>query len=106
MTIVQMQQNIRVHCEDCGHFRTRHVKHVGCLVCNFLASKKMLNHIPCKNVFKSRLPQSEIDQAVLVAKDSYPGRTRCATCLEIWWAHEGMLCPNGETLFVPLIEGN
>jgi hypothetical protein len=55
--------------------------------------------------FLSRLPERDIEQARAVAKDAYNGRTQCATCYEIWWAHDGLLCPNGETLFVPLIDG-
>lgn len=59
----------------------------------------------CKEFFIARLPQRDIEQARQVSKDAYNGKTRCATCLEIWWAHDGLLCPNGETLFVPLIGG-
>jgi hypothetical protein len=56
--------------------------------------------------FISRLPQVEIDQARAVSKETFPGQTKCATCFEIWWSHDGMLCPNGETLFIPLVGGD
>lgn len=103
MTLLQMQKNISVHCATCGHFRTRHVKGFGCLVCDSLIRKGWRLEALCRESFTSRLPQSEIDQALKVAKNSHDGKERCASCLEIWWAHDGALCPNGETLFIPLI---
>jgi ribosomal protein L32 len=105
MTIVQTQKSITVHCPTCGHYKSRHVKHAGCLVCAWLQGKGMLKSMICQEHFISRLSSSETDQALKVSKESYNGATKCATCFEIWWAHDGMLCPNGETLFVPLIGG-
>lgn len=103
MTIVQTQKLITVHCRDCGHFKSRHEKNLGCFVCAAMLAKGWQKTPMCHNHFPSRLPQVERDQARRASKGSYAGETRCATCLEIWWAHDGMLCPNGETLFVPLI---
>lgn len=105
MTIVQTQKVITVHCPTCGHFRTRHLKGQGCVVCEFEITKGWRKGFVCMETFTSRLSQREVDQARAVAKDAYSGQTQCATCLEIWWAHDGLLCPNGETLFVPLIGG-
>jgi hypothetical protein len=59
----------------------------------------------CAERFPSRLSQSELDQARAASKDSYEFKTMCATCREIWGSHEGFLCPNGMTLFVPAIGG-
>jgi hypothetical protein len=106
VTIVQTQKIITVHCPHCGHFRSRHLKGEGCVVCAFAVAKGWSTKAICMEVFKSRLSDREIEQARSVAKDSYNGQTTCATCLEIWWAHDGLLCPNGETLFVPLIGAN
>lgn len=106
MTIVQTQKQITVHCPTCGHFRTRHIKGEGCLICAFEIVKGWRKGLPCMEFFKSRLSQLEIDQARAASKDAFAGTTRCATCLEIWWSHDGYLCPNGETVFVPLIGGD
>ncbi len=104
-TLVQTQKTITVHCPNCGHFRSRHIKGAGCIVCEFTIRKGWQKPPICREVFTSRLSQSEQDQARAVGKEAYIGTTKCATCLEIWWAHDGLLCPNGETLFVPLIGG-
>lgn len=103
MTLVQMQKDIKVHCETCGHYRSRHEKGIGCLVCVMAIAKGFTKQKPCRNWFTSRLPQSEIEQAKAASKTLYGGKQICATCLEIWWAHDGMLCPNGETLFTLLL---
>lgn len=102
--LVQTQKTIVVHCPDCGHYKSRHEKGAGCVICAYQILKGWQKpNTQCLKYFMSRIPQSEIDQARAVSKSTYGGKTRCATCLEIWWAHDGMLCPNGETLFVPLI---
>jgi hypothetical protein len=107
MTIVQTQKSIVVHCPDCGHFKSRHEKRRGCLICAALIERGMMPaNRQCRNHFISRLSPRELEQARAVAKDTYKGKTVCATCYEIWWAHDGMICPNGSTLFVPLIGGN
>jgi hypothetical protein len=106
MHLVQTQQSITVHCPSCGHFKSRHIPGAGCEVCAFMIAKKWGFAAPahvCRETFKSRLSQRERDQARAVSKDSYGGQTKCATCYEIWWAHDGLICPNGETLFVALI---
>ena len=105
--LIQTTKTIRVHCENCGHYRTRHVKGFGCLVCQFLISKGMRSRLEqCKESFTFRIGPREVEQARAHPKDSYDGQTTCATCGEIWWSHEGLLCPNGETLFVPAIGGD
>jgi hypothetical protein len=105
--LIQTQKTIQVHCDECGHFRTRHLKGFGCMVCKFETEKGLrsaLDH--CRQSFTTRLSARELEQARAVAKDSYDGQSTCATCFEIWWAHEGLLCPNGETLFVLLVGGD
>lgn len=106
MTIVQTQKQITVHCPTCGHFRSRHTKEDGCVICAFEIAKGWRSGLICGELFPSRLNQSELDQARAASKDAFAGTTRCATCLEIWWSHNGYLCPNGMTLFVPLIGGD
>ncbi len=101
--LVQTQKSIVVHCPSCGHFKSRHVKIVGCAICEFEIRKGWRKAAMCYESFTSRLSDREIEQARAVTKGAHNGKTRCATCLEIWWAHDGMLCPNGETLFVPLV---
>lgn len=105
MTLVQTQKVITVHCPTCGHYRSRHVKGEGCLICAFEILKGWRKGQLCMESFTSRLAKHEIEQARAVSKDSYKGSTQCATCFEIWWSHDGMICPNGETLFVPLVGG-
>lgn len=39
------------------------------------------------------MTQREIEKALLVKKDTYPGNTECADCGEIWFAHNGSICP-------------
>jgi len=104
-TLIQTQKSIVVHCPNCGHFKSRHVKGVGCVVCDYMIQKGWSKGPRCTETFKSRLSESEIEQARKVSKDEYAGQTVCATCLSIWWSHDGLLCPNGETLFVPMIGG-
>lgn len=106
MTIVQTQISIIVHCPTCGHFKSRHERGIGCLVCMVMIAKGWIRSKQCTEYFPSRLTQRELEQARAVGKDSYNGKQQCATCYEIWWAHDGMLCPNGQTLFVPLIGEN
>jgi len=105
MTIVQTQKSIVVHCPNCGHFKSRHTPE-GCEVCAFMIARGWQRAPLCHERFKSRLSLHEMEQARAVPKGSYEGQARCATCLEIWWAHDGLLCPNGETLFVVLIGGD
>lgn len=101
--IVQTQQSITVHCPTCGHFKTRHVAGAGCAICAWEILKGWRKSACCKEIFKSHLSDRERDQARAVPKDSHNGQARCATCLEIWWSHDGLICPNGETLFTLLI---
>lgn len=90
---------IKTTCDNCGHWKSRHVKGGGCVVCAFLKSQGKIQHV-CMEYFPSPLSQSEIDQARAASKDSYPPMTVCASCREIWMAHTGYLCPNGQTLFI------
>jgi ribosomal protein L32 len=106
MTIVQTQKSIAVHCPNCGHYKTRHDKFTGCAVCAFQIAKGWQKTPHCLEHFVSRLTPRELEQARAASKTNYMGKTKCATCFEIWWAHDGMLCPNGETLFVPMIGDN
>ena len=39
------------------------------------------------------LTRREIDKALNVKDDTYPGSTECAVCGEIWFAHSGEICP-------------
>lgn len=39
------------------------------------------------------MTRPEIEKALLVKKETYPGNTECACCGEIWFAHNGELCP-------------
>ncbi|MFL6546913.1 MAG: hypothetical protein ACJ8LM_17255 [Candidatus Udaeobacter sp.] len=108
MTLIKTQEMVTVRCDECGHYRTRHLKGFGCLVCQWEVEKKFRAPMKrCKKDFPSfRLSPREVEQARAVSKNSYDGQSVCATCYEIWWAHEGLLCPNGETLFVLLVGGD
>lgn len=102
--LIQTSKSIAVHCDHCSHWKTRHVPSFGCIICSFEIKQGMRDPKKmCMNWFASRLSQREIAQAVAADKKAYERSTRCASCLEIWLSHEGFLCPNGETLFVPLI---
>jgi len=95
---VLTRKEIEVHCPSCGHWKANHGKGTGCSICRNLHPWKI-----CNEFFPSRLSRSEIDQARAADKDSFPSQTVCAVCFEIWMAHTGYLCPNGQTLFVPLL---
>lgn len=95
------------HCPDCGHFRIRHRVGYGCTTCAGLIERGLQPEKTfCDAGFTSRLPKQVLEQAVRHSKDSYAGDAQCAVCFEIWWAHEGLLCPSGETLFTLLIGGD
>lgn len=39
------------------------------------------------------MTKREIEKALTVNRDTYPGQTVCAVCGEIWYAHNGEICP-------------
>lgn len=106
MTIVQLQKSIVVHCATCGHYKSRHGPE-GCVICAWEIMKGWRKTQICRERFVLRLSLRDAEQARAFPKNSYRGSQVCATCFEIWLSHDGLLCPNLETLFVPLIgEGN
>jgi ribosomal protein L32 len=97
--LILTKKQIQVNCPSCGHYKSRHVRTAGCQVCIFLVSQGIIGSM-CGEYFPSLLSQREIDQAIAADKDSYPPMSPCAVCGEIWMAHQGYLCPNGQTVFV------
>lgn len=89
-------------CSGCGHFKTAHIEGMGCLICMGLIKMTGKGRV-CHEVYPLKLGLREIEQARMVSKDAYEGMQPCAVCDHIWWAHTGLICPNGETLFVPAI---
>ena len=94
-------------CPDCGHPKIRHVQDglgMTCLVCDFLQREKQLSGKVCTRVFQFKLSQVEREQAARAAKDTFPPHTVCAICTYEWQQHMGMLCPNGDDTFLPLLD--
>lgn len=104
MTLILTRKDLKTTCDHCGHWKTRHTKEVGCLVCAFAQKQGKISLLQiCRELFPSRLPAIEIEQAKKGSKESYEFGTICASCREIWGSHEGYLCPNGMTVFIPQI---
>ena len=41
----------------------------------------------------AEMTRREIEKAISAKRDTYPGNTECAICGELWYAHNGELCP-------------
>jgi hypothetical protein len=95
-------------CPMCQHPPIRHLEdgtgHT-CIVCLWMAAEAAKSghesNKVCTLKFEFRLSKREREQAVLADKESYPPMTICAECWCDWRAHEGYLCPTGDSTFVP-----
>lgn len=95
-------------CPVCQHPPIRHIEDgtgASCLVCLWLVQRDIAEgktpHKVCTLKFEFKLSKREREQAVLADKGSYPPMTVCAECWCDWRAHEGYLCPTGDSTFVP-----
>lgn len=94
-------------CPICMHPPIRHIDDgtgTTCLVCLSLYSYGTGSGRVCTLKFEFRLSQSEREQAIKADKEMYPQRTTCANCFHYWMQHDGMLCPSGDSTFIPLLE--
>jgi len=102
-------------CPLCQHPPIRHVSDgtgYTCLVCAFLAEEYKRHpelywgkiHPVCTLKFEFKLSRREREQAMAAYKATFPPHTVCAECYCIWQAHHGMLCPTGDSTFLPLLD--
>jgi hypothetical protein len=84
-----------------------------CVVCAFMLEESLVQalrgnvvRVPrvCTLKFEFKLSQREREQAALADKESYPPKTVCVECDCAWEAHQGYLCPTGDSTFVPLLD--
>lgn len=97
-------------CPTCGHAPVLHVPDglgsATCVACVMLRSSGNQDTAftgICTEKFVFKLTRSEMEQAMVASKDSYPQRTECIECGMDWLMHKGYLCPDGNSTFVPLV---
>jgi hypothetical protein len=95
-------------CPICHHPPIRHVSDVignTCLVCIWMLKEGQIRpEGVCTRKFNFKLPLQERIQAASAARDSYEPRRVCVNCACTWEQHWGFLCPNGDSVFVPLLD--
>jgi hypothetical protein len=94
-------------CPLCQHPPIRHVPDgtgSSCLVCLYLAAQSGTHQNVCTLKFEFKLSQREREQAAAAYKGTFPPQTECAECGCTWQAHQGMLCPTGDSVFLPLLD--
>ena len=102
-------------CPVCHHAPIRHVEDgtgATCIVClkgqqYVLEGMTAPGIVPgrvCTMKFEFKLSKREREQAVAADKGSYEQHKVCAECYCEWMAHEGYLCPTGDSTFRPLLE--
>lgn len=98
------------HCEVCEHYKSMHIRDVGCMACFYLVHLALEGKIPtekaqsiCHKCFMESLPVKVIEQAKQVSPMEWQQEMPCAHCGELWMAHTGALCPNMCTVFEPML---
>jgi hypothetical protein len=94
-------------CPICQHPPIRHIPDgmgYTCLVCLYLAAHEHTNNFVCTLKFEFKLSQREREQAAAAYKGTFPPHTVCAECDCEWQAHQGMLCPTGDSTFLPVLD--
>lgn len=100
-------------CPLCQHPPIRHVTDgtgTTCVVCLYMAERDRVEaRLPrkvCTLGFQFKLSLREREQAAKADKGSYPQGTICIECMCEWRAHEGYLCPTGDSTFLPLLDAD
>ena len=100
-------QGVAGQCPVCQHPPIRHVPdgtgHT-CIVCLFLRSQNSGNGNVCTIEFQFKLSLREREQAMAAYKGTFPPHTVCAECDCEWQQHQGMLCPTGDSTFLPVLD--
>jgi hypothetical protein len=113
-----IMQGVPGQCPYCHHPPIRHVPDgtgYTCLVCAYTLEQAVLeaartgsfaHAVPrvCTVGFQFKLPQREREQAATADKNSFAPKTVCAVCTCHWEAHQGYLCPTGDSTFVLLLD--
>jgi hypothetical protein len=106
-----MKQREAQLCSICHHAPIMHVEDglgtATCAVC--LKLRELSAHDTtyrgvCSEKFIFRISKAEQEQARAASKELYPQKQYCLNCAMMYMQHWGVLCPDGNSTFLPLIQ--